>query len=157
MRNFLWNGPDHSRGIAKVAWKDIACPLHEGGLRIKRIGEWNEAAMSKHLWHLTQPTPPSHWAKWARANLIRGRSLWDFPIPNDCPWTWRKLLSLRDKFRPFIRSSVGNGFQTFLWFDYWLPMGPIVPNMGDNMIFESGLPRNAIVSTLIRNSQWRWP
>ena len=31
MRDFLWKGSDQSSGGAKVAWKDVACPLKEGG------------------------------------------------------------------------------------------------------------------------------
>ena len=92
LRFFLWKGIDQRRGGAKVAWKEVAAPLKEGGLGIKRIREWNEAAMAKILWMLLQPDPTSTWAKWARANLIRGRSFWDIPIPGDCSWTWRQLL-----------------------------------------------------------------
>ena len=51
---------------------------------------------------------------------------------------------------------MGNGINVFIWFDNWLPMGLIYSVMGDSVIFEIGLSRNANVSTIIRNGQWRW-
>ena len=79
LRRFLWKGPSLEPGGAKVAWEDISCPLKEGGLGIKKLHEWNVASMSKHLWHLSQPVLFSNWAAWARANLLKGRSLWEDP------------------------------------------------------------------------------
>lgn len=37
---------------AKVAWEEVCKPKAEGGLRIKRVQEWNDAATLKHIWHL---------------------------------------------------------------------------------------------------------
>ena len=37
LRRFLWKGPNLEQGGAKVAWEDIACPLKEGGLGIKKL------------------------------------------------------------------------------------------------------------------------
>ena len=140
-----------------MVWKDVASPLKEEGLGIKRIREWNQAAIAKYLWKLVQSDPTSSWAKWARANLLRGRSLWDISTPSDCSWTWRKLLSLRDRFRSHARWVVGNGRNTLLWFDNWLPIGPIINAMGEHILFEIGLTRYATVADIIRNGHWRWP
>ena len=139
MRDFLWKGSDQSRGGAKVAWKDVACPLMEGGLGVKRISDWNFAVLAKYLWKVLQPVPTSSWAKWARANLIRGRSIWDIPIPSDCSWTWQKIIVLREKFRAYSKCSMGNGKNIHLWFDNWLSIGPIAQLMGDQPIYETGL------------------
>ena len=92
LRRFLWKGPSLEQGGVKVAWEDISCPLKEGGLGIKKLHDWNVASMSRHLWNLSQPLLVSNWAAWARANLLKGRSLWEVPIPNDSSWSWRKIL-----------------------------------------------------------------
>ena len=70
----------------------ISLPTNEGGLGLKKLIEWNVAAMSKHLWDLSHPLATSSWATWARADLLRGRSLWDVSIPTSSSWTWRKVL-----------------------------------------------------------------
>ena len=82
IRRFLWKGPQLSTGGAKVAWADLTFPLDEGGLGIKRLHTWNVAAMGKHIWNLCHPQTTSSWALWARANLLRGRSLWDINPPS---------------------------------------------------------------------------
>ena len=66
-------------------------------------------------------------------------------------------MQLREEIRPLIRYSVGNGVFTFLWFDSWLPFGPIVPTFGERVIYDSGLQRTARVRDIIHNGQWRWP
>ena len=44
-----------------------------------------------------------------------------------------------------------------MWFDYWLPMGPICSTMGERVIYDSGLQCHAKVATIIRDGEWRWP
>ena len=140
-----------------MAWEDLTIPKSEGGLGIKKLEDWKKAGLAKHLWKICLHNPTSNWATWARANLLRGRSIWDIKVPTNCSWTWRKLLKIRSLFRPHIRYMVGNGQLTWLWFDFWLPMGPIHPTMGDRVIYDSGLQRHAKVATIIRNGEWRWP
>ena len=64
---------------------------------------------------------------------------------------------LRDKIRPFLQVKIGDGADTWLWLDNWLPMGPILQNFEARIIYDSGLPRHARVSSIIRNGQWAWP
>ena len=98
MRRFLWKGPSLTTGGVKVVWEDVTLPLEEGGLGIKKLHEWNVAAMGKHIWQLCLSSHTSSWASWSRANLLKGRSLWEISIPNDSSWTWRKILRLRPVF-----------------------------------------------------------
>lgn len=136
MRAFLWKGPDLGKGGARVAWEDVSQPKEEGGLGIRKLHDWNKALMARCIWNICGHDYSSNWAVWARANLLRGRSFWDIPIPRACSWTKRKILNLKNEVCPFFRSSIGNGQSTFLWFDYWLPLGPIYPLFGDGVILD---------------------
>ena len=144
-------------GGSKVAWEDLTLPLDEGGLGMKKLVEWNMASMGTHLWKLCQPLPSSNWAAWARANLLRGRSLWDVQIPSNNSWTWRKVLQLRPLYRPLFKYIMGDGLNISLWFDNWLPSGPIHSHMGDRVIYDAGLARNANVAVIIHEHHWQWP
>lgn len=62
--------------------------------------------------HSLSLTYPILWASRIHCSLLKGRSAWG--IPNDCSWSWRKLLNLRGTMRPFIRSKVGNGEGTLV-------------------------------------------
>ena len=157
MRRFLWKGSSLNSGGAKVAWEDITLPQEEGGLGIKKLQEWNIAAMGTHLWQLCHVSPTSSWAAWARANLLKGRSLWEVNIPSNASWTWRKILRLRSLFRPLIKHCIGNGHDTSLWYDNWLPIGPIHEMMGNRVIYDSGLSKAAKVEAIVHGDMWQWP
>jgi len=45
----LWKGPELGRGGAKVFWEDVCCPKDERGLGIRRLREYNKAAMLKYI------------------------------------------------------------------------------------------------------------
>ena len=135
----------------------MTTPKTEGGLGLNKLEDWNKASLAKHLWKICLHNPTSNWAICARANLLRGRSIWEIQVPTNCSWIWRKLLKLRSLFRPYIRYIVGNGQLTWLWFDFWLPMGPIIPTLGERVIYDSGLQRQTKVTPIIHEGGWRWP
>jgi hypothetical protein len=68
-----------------------------------------------------------------------------------------KLLHLRELVRPHIRHSIGDGQHSMLWFDYWLPSGPILSTINEQVIDDSRLGRNCLVSLIVDGTRWRWP
>lgn len=50
--SFLWKGTDQSALGVKVAWHLVCVPKQEGGLGLKRIEDWNKAAILKHIWNI---------------------------------------------------------------------------------------------------------
>lgn len=68
-----------------------------------------------------------------------------------------KLLHLRELVRPHIRHSIGDGQHSMLWFDYWLPSGPILSTINEQVIDDSRLGRNCLVSVIVDGTRWRWP
>jgi hypothetical protein len=49
---FLWEGQEGGRGGFKVSWEQVCFPKQEGGLGLKRVEDWNRAAVMKHIWNL---------------------------------------------------------------------------------------------------------
>ena len=125
IRSFLWKGIELKHTGAKVAWADITCPKVEGGLGIRKIEDMNKALMARFISAVCQPSSCSIWVNWVKHYLIREHSFWELTTPSVCSCTWRKLLNMRDLIRPLIYHKIGNGRDTSLWFDYWLPSGPI--------------------------------
>ena len=113
---FLWRGSSLDRHGAKVSWSSICYPQQEGGLGIKRIRDWNKAAVGKHLWRLLS-SKTSIWADWVNKTLLKGRSLWEVK-PRSISWAWRKILDSRSWCSGMFLSQIGNGCATSLWFDY---------------------------------------
>lgn len=82
-RNFLWHGNEEGRKLNAVAWQDVCLPRSEGGLGVIQLRAWNKAALGKHLWTILTKLA-SLWSKWMHSNYIKGKSLWQLQIPNDC-------------------------------------------------------------------------
>lgn len=55
-------------------------------------------------------------------------------------------------------SKIGNGADTSLWSDYWLPNGGrISDHISARVISSTGLPWNAKVADIINNGVWKFP
>jgi hypothetical protein len=88
-------------------------PNKEGGLGIKNIEVWNQASILNHIWNLFAKAG-SLWVAWVNINWLKGRSVWQIPIPKACSWSLKKILKLRDIAKKFIWFKVGNGSKIFL-------------------------------------------
>ena len=97
------------------------------------------------------------WCQWVKSYLLKGRSLWEVNIPSDSSWVWRKLLGLRPNIRPLLKHSIGDGENTCLWYDNWHPLGPLIDYFGSRIIYDSALPRNAKVKSIVEGRVWKWP
>ena len=58
--------------------------------------------------------------------------------------------------RPFIRHQVCNSTGTFLWHDFWNPLGLILPLFEEWIIYDSAIHRNARVVDVMDGSRWNW-
>ncbi|GJX01649.1 reverse transcriptase zinc-binding domain-containing protein [Tanacetum coccineum] len=96
-------------------------PLEEG---IRRLECFNSALMASHIWKLLT-LKESLWVKWIHEYKLKGRNFWDFPMRGNMSWGWRKILKLRPIIRKFIWSKIGNGRNTYLWFDTWADFEPL--------------------------------
>lgn len=121
LNRFLWSGKD-SKANAKVAWEKVCVPKKEGGLGIKRLEVWNQTCMLYHVWTLFARSG-SLWVAWVEENLLKRESFWQVAIPQNCSWSWKKLLKLRSIAKQFLSFKVGDGSKIYLWFDSWHPDG----------------------------------
>jgi hypothetical protein len=148
LNRFLWCGKD-TRAKAKVAWDKVCVPKKEGGLGIKKLDIWNQASMLHHVWTLFARSG-SLWVAWIENNLLKWRSFWQVSIPQNCSWSWRKLLKLRSIAKQFLSFKVGDGRKIFLWYDVWHPEGCLFDKYGYRMIYDAGSAIGPKVSSIIK-------
>ncbi|XP_038895844.1 uncharacterized protein LOC120084011 [Benincasa hispida] len=126
--SYLWKGSVVSQSGARVAWDEVCVSLEEGGLGVKHVASWNQAAIMKLLWHLLMKSG-SLWVAWVEANVLRGRSLWA------------------------VRSK-----SCFVWWDPWLPGGALLDSYGSTMIHDARSSLEARLSEFLNGEGgWRWP
>ena len=56
-----------------------------------------------------------------------------------------------------MKYKIGNGVDTFLWQDPWLPFGTIFDKYGGNVIYYTAIPLSAKVNAIIEGNDWDWP
>ncbi|KAJ9536710.1 hypothetical protein OSB04_un000095 [Centaurea solstitialis] len=154
-RDFLWAQGNSSKGKSKVAWdmvcKQIAC----GGLGIRRISAWNRALLAKHVWDLCSRRN-SLWVTWIHRYCIRQDSFWTMRVLPKWSWSFRKLLSLREEFRPFVRVRIGDGKSTNAWEDNWLGIR-LSSYISYRAIHSAGFLSSWTVADLYASMHGVWP
>ena len=157
MTRFLWKGPALEKHGAKVGWEHFCFLLKEGGLGIKRVHDWNKAATLKHMWRIVSHEQ-SIWPTWVNTVLLKGRSIWEIKAPGCISWTWRKILQSRTWCKGLFVSQIGNGADTSLWYDHWLPDGSSLrEKLPHRTLAITRLPWNARVDKIIQDGNWAFP
>ena len=123
---------------------------------LRRIKDLNDTNVMKHIWNLFF-RKDSLWVAWVRRMYLRRGSFWCAKTPSICSWSWRKILQLKDKIKPFIKHRICNGMGTFLWHDFWNPVGPLLLYYGDRIVYDSAIHINAHVAEVIEDGRWNWP
>ncbi|GJX35552.1 hypothetical protein Tco_0247109 [Tanacetum coccineum] len=124
IRGFLWCNGEYKRRKAKVSWVNICLSKKEGGLSLRSLEGFNLALMTTHIWNIVS-NKESLWVRWINTYKLRGRTLWDAQPSANMSYGWRKLLQLREHVKPFFWSCIGNGMNTFLWYDMWSSHCPL--------------------------------
>ena len=51
---------------------------------------------------------------------------------------------------------MGDGATTFLWHEFWNPVGPLLPYYGERILYDSTIHCNARVAEVIDERGWNW-
>jgi hypothetical protein len=116
---FLWNGKSEGYAKAKVSWHALCFSEKEGGLGLKRLEVWNQTSMLIHVWSLFARSG-SLWVAWVKENLLKRKSFWSVSIPQNCSWSWRKILKLREIAKRILKFEVSNGENIYIYFGWIL-------------------------------------
>ena len=155
-KRFMWNAGKSAKGKARVAWNVVCKPKDQGGLGIKPLRQWNEVLLISQVWKIIA-NKESLWVKWVNTVKLKGNSIWEIEYNNSDSWGWKQLLLIRDKIRPYVKYSIGNGKNVFMWYDNWCHLGPIINIVQHSALYEARMGDNDKVSDLIDNGELAWP
>jgi hypothetical protein len=91
-----------------------------------------------------------------KINLLKKKSFWSVGIPQNCSWSWRKILKLRDIAKRFLRFEVGNGDNIHMWLDWWHPARILIEQYGFRTVYYVHSRIEAKLSSIICNGEWVW-
>ncbi|KAF8050248.1 hypothetical protein N665_2016s0003 [Sinapis alba] len=96
---------------------------------LRYLHTWNKTLSLKLVWLLYSETQ-SLWAEWTKKHQLKGDSIWSMDDKKQSSWIWSSILKLRPMAEHF-------------WYDYWLPIGPLIKYFGDTGPRHIGGPLNA--------------
>lgn len=96
-RSFLWTGHVGASKRALVAWENICLPKSSGGFNIIDVAIWNQAAICKFLWNLSQKQDKL-WIKWVHIYYVKQRNLITMKAPAQSSWIIRKIFNALGSF-----------------------------------------------------------
>ncbi|XP_074305092.1 uncharacterized protein LOC141640029 [Silene latifolia] len=97
-RNNFWDGrPDYHR-VPLVAWDRVTMPKDAGGLGVKKVENWNWAAVGKLVnWVYTKAD--RLWIRWISNVYLKEQDWQSYSPPADSPWTWKSVCKIKDKLK----------------------------------------------------------
>ncbi|GAV82195.1 zf-RVT domain-containing protein, partial [Cephalotus follicularis] len=82
--------------------------------------------------------------------FLKGNSFWAAKLNYNCSCSWRNVLKARNLLANHLLYEIWDGLSISLWFDPWLSGVSLVDRYGDSVIQDSGLQRNARLSSVIK-------
>ncbi|GAV80462.1 zf-RVT domain-containing protein [Cephalotus follicularis] len=107
-------------------------------------------------WEICQKKA-SIWTDWCYNVFLKENSFWAAKVNYNCSCSWRNVLKARNLLANYLHYEIGDGVSISLWFDPWLSGVSLVDRYGDSVIQDSGLQRNARLSSVIKEGEWDWP
>lgn len=93
-RSFLWSEEAVITRKALVGREKLSLPKTVGGLNLINLHIWNQAAICKLLWALSQ-NKEKLWIAWIHHYYIKTQNLFDMNIPQQTYWMIRKIYTMR--------------------------------------------------------------
>jgi hypothetical protein len=98
----------------------------------------------------------SLWVAWVKDNLLKGKNFWSVSIPQNCSWSWRMILKLREIAKRILKFEVGNGENIFLCLDSWHPSGILFEIFRHRVVYDAQSSLKAKLSSVMLNGDWFW-
>ena len=103
-----------------LSWKRVSIPKKEGGLDFRDIENFNLALLAKQVWRIGQ-TPSSLLARVLRCRYHQDTTILNARVGNKPSFIWRSLMEGKELLKSGLRVQIGNGEETLIWRDVWLP------------------------------------
>ncbi|KAG7576566.1 Ribonuclease H domain [Arabidopsis thaliana x Arabidopsis arenosa] len=149
LTTFWWGKEKGKRKIPWVAWERMTLPKKEGGLGFKDLHNFNRALLAKQAWRI-MTNPHSLLARLYKGMYHPHHSFLQAGTGNRVSFGWRSIQQGKELLQQGLRVRIGNGQNTRIWSDPWLPTLPPRPASGPI------LDVNMTVSDLWKEGRREW-
>nr|XP_027101745.1 uncharacterized protein LOC113722690 [Coffea arabica] len=149
MSNYWWGEANGKNKIHWCSWRKLTQSKNMGGLGFKDLMAFNAALLGKQVWRLiTQPNLLV--SQVMKAKYFPSTSIFRCKVPNNASWLWRSLMGARELVNLGTRRKIGNGMNTNIWEDSWIP-GNLNGRVTTTRDMDNGLHK---VHELICHKTW---
>ena len=141
----FWWGKKGGRGIHWKKWNTLCKRKDEGGLGFRDFVLFNQAMLGKQAWRLIE-NPSSLVAKVLSSRYFPNSNFLEAELGNYPSYSWRSILWGREVVQAGCITRIGDGKNTKILGDNWLPKPSLFRPWGAKHISP-----NAKVSVLITN------
>ncbi|KAK6161362.1 hypothetical protein DH2020_004743 [Rehmannia glutinosa] len=146
--NFWWGMEGGRKKIHWLKWTELCRPKNMGGMGFRNLVEFNKALLAKQIWRIIR-NPNSLVARVLKARYFRHGDIMEASIGTKPSYIWRSLLWSRDLIKQGASWRIGNGEQTRIFRDHW------VPSLNNSLRYTSGgLAEDDRVEKLIGDGAW---
>ena len=117
---FWWGQTGERKKIHWVSWDRLCAKKEAGGMGFRHLKSFNQALFAKNLWHFIHD-PTSLVAQVSKSRYCPRTDFLDASIGYKPPPFWRSIWGVRWLIEMGYRLQVGNGCETNVWSDRWLP------------------------------------
>ncbi|WMV57296.1 hypothetical protein MTR67_050681 [Solanum verrucosum] len=98
---------------ALIAWEKVCLPKSVGGMNLINIRLWNQAAIAKTCWDLTNKSDKL-WIRWIHYFYINTQQFLTAPIPKQASWMVKKILNARLTLKQNDQVTIGSLYLSLL-------------------------------------------
>lgn len=99
---------------------EICIPFDQGGLGFRDLKLFNLALLAKQLWRLLY-FPSSLLARILKGRYYRNSTPFEVERSNLPSYGWNSITTARELLKKGLRRTIGNGEDTLVWQDPWIP------------------------------------
>ncbi|KAJ9170595.1 hypothetical protein P3X46_018692 [Hevea brasiliensis] len=118
--NFWWGIKDKERKLHWISWSRASHPKSEGGMGFRDFRLFNLAYLAKQCWCMLQ-NPNSLWVKLVKGLYYPHSNMLQATPNRKGFWIWQSLQTGLEVLREGLRQNIGDGNNTLIWFDPWVP------------------------------------
>ncbi|XP_027096192.1 uncharacterized protein [Coffea arabica] len=149
MSNYWWGEANGKNKIHWCSWRKLTQSKNMGGLGFKDLMAFNAALLGKQVWRLIT-VPNLLVSQVMKAKYFPSTSTFRCKVPNNAFWLWRSLMGARELVNLGTRRKIGNGMNTNIWEDSWIP-GNLNGRVTTTRDMDNGLHK---VHELICHKTW---